>query len=137
MNKVVAITEYQWSTPEYPLCELAVPVSEIAASLGIHLHFWNEDGLGAASGFMCRLSSGLALLVQEFEHAREHLGSKGPTVLVEATDLVALGVTTATNEVLTAFGLAAHQINWLQSDAGIQAARQVLAGPNSGLHRLP
>jgi hypothetical protein len=127
MNTLIAITEHQWSSPEYPLCELSIPVSEIASSLGIPLHFWSEDGLGPASGFMCRLPSGLVLFVQEFEHARERLGSKGPTVLVEATDLVALGVVAATNEVLAAFGLATHQVSWQQSEAGTQAARQALA----------
>lgn len=127
MSTVVAITKYRRSTPEYPLCVLAVPVSEIAASLGIQLHFWNEDGLGPASGFICRLPSGLVLFVQELEHAREHLGAKGPTVLVEANDFVARSVASAANEVLAALGLAANQVSWLQSEAVIQEARQELA----------
>jgi hypothetical protein len=68
---------------------------------------------------MCRLPSGLVVFIEEFEHARERMGTKGPTVVLESADLAARGVAAAVKEVLAAFGLAAQHVTWVQSEAKI------------------
>ncbi|GLS93879.1 hypothetical protein GCM10007918_11710 [Piscinibacter gummiphilus] len=121
MNTPVAVTEHQWSSPELPLLSLSVSASELAQAFGIPLQSWSEDGLGQAHGFACRLPSGFVVLVQELEHAREHLGEKGATVLLEYADLAAREVASAIEEVLAAFGLAAHHVTWIQSEANARS----------------
>lgn len=112
MGKPLAATSHEWLSPETPLCELSVSVAELAAKVGIALHSWEEDGLGAFTGFACHLPSGPFALVQESEHAVKSLGAQGPAVLVEASELALHGVAALVTEVLASFGLQATHVTW-------------------------
>jgi hypothetical protein len=63
-----------------PVCETDMPVSRLAEQVAIHLASWEDDPLGSATGFLCRLPSGLVLLLEKFPHAPEQLAARGPAV---------------------------------------------------------
>ncbi len=108
------------------LCTLSVSVQEIAAALGVPLDQWEEPGLGNANGFSLALPSGMLLLLEELTHAREHLGAKGPTLYVDATDLARQGIQDAIATALAGLGLPAHSLVWSQGEAGLAEARQMI-----------
>ena len=126
MSRSEALLEYRWRSAEFPLCVVNVAAADLSARLGIPLNRWSEDGLGPARGFIRRFPSGLALLVQELEHATSHLGAKGPTIYVEAAELVANGIAHTISEVLIALGLSHESLVWLQTESGLEAARQIV-----------
>ena len=103
-----------------------VPVEVLAERWGIPLAHWEEPGLGHASGFGCKLASGLSVLLEEFSHAREHQEALGPTLLVEASELIEHGIEGMLVSVLSGLGLPRHSVTWLQTESGFQAARQVV-----------
>jgi hypothetical protein len=124
MAIVSCLPEYKWQSGEMPVCTVNVPVSELSRQLGMRLISWEEEGLGTATGFFCRLQSGEVLLLEELAHAREHLGAKGPTVYMEARALSELGVKQAVAIVLAGLGLPASKLGWVQTEAGLQGSSQ-------------
>lgn len=118
--------DHHWQSGDFPLCTVNIPVVELAQRLGIPLAEWEGPGLGSASGFCCKLASGLLLLLEEFSHAREHLGATGPTVYVDASDLVEQGFDDVLTSVLADLGLATHHVTWAQTEAGFREAGRVV-----------
>ncbi len=126
MRTLTPVIEYVWQSDEFPICTVDVPVAEIAARFGIPLLFWEEPGLGSASGFGCRLASGSMILLEEFAHARQHLGAKGPTIYVEAAELVERGIPRTLESIRVGLGLAPENVSWSQTESGLEAARQIV-----------
>jgi hypothetical protein len=129
MNSAAAPIPVSWRSTEFPLCELCVSVTVISQSVGVPLTSWSEDGLGSAVGFACRLPSGLLLQAAEFEHR-----SGQTSVVVDATDLVGLGLEATLAQVLLAFGLSSQHVCWVQNHTGLGAARKILETARSGKH---
>ena len=128
MNNPQQITEYAWRSLDFPLCVIDVPVAELAERWGIALAHWDEPGLGAASGFACSVGgAGLVVLLEEFAHARESLGAPGPTLIVEATELLVHGIEGTLGTVLSHLGLSYSNVTWAQTETGLQFARQIIA----------
>lgn len=138
MSTPAPFTQYAWRSAEFPLCVVDVPVEVLAERWGITLVHWEEPGLGHASGFGCKLVSGLVVLLEEFSHAREHLGVLGPTLYVEANELIEHGIEDTLASVLSGLGLPHHSVTWLQTESGLQAAMQVVeaAGGRVSASRL-
>ena len=125
MSTLTHLTEYAWQSAEFPVCTVDVPVGLLAERFGIPLAHWEEPGLGGASGFGCRLASGLVLFLEELSHAREHLGAKGPTIYVEATELVERGIQSTLASTLAGLDLSPQSVTWSQTETGLQAAREI------------
>lgn len=105
---------------DVPVCMVNVRVAVLAQRLGFTLDAWEEDGLGAATGFMCRLSDGLITCSEELAHLIEHLKAQGPIFYVPVEDLHARGVAATVTAILSAMGLAESNVDWRQSDAFVQ-----------------
>jgi len=125
MNGAAPLPRYVWKSAEFPLCELSISALELATLLGISLETWDEDGLGPALGFTCKLQSGLAILAQELEYVSEKAGAPRTTVLIESCELVELGVERALLDILSAFELSKERVTWFQSEAGLRSAIQL------------
>jgi hypothetical protein len=123
MHPPTLLTEYKFHC-DLPLCTLSVPVAELAKRFGLKLDQWDEPGLGRGIGFGCTLASDLVMFLEEYEHARTHLGSPGPTVHIEASEMVTRGVDKALQEVLVGLGLTRTDVAWSQSQDGLETARQ-------------
>ena len=119
--------DFAWETFEFPLCQLAIRAADLAGQHGLPLSHWEEDGLGEAVGFFCRLPSGADVLVQELMHAIEYLGDKGPAVYVDAARLYHHGPSALIAEVLDAFGLAPDRVHWRQSAEAIEGLKNLLS----------
>ena len=126
MSVVSFPPEYAWQSGELPVCTVSVPVAELSHQLGVPLASWEEAGLGKASGFVYKLASGEVLLLEEFAHAREHLGAAGPTVYTEVSTLVELGIERTVTTVLAGLGISPANLTWVQTEAGLRAAQQVV-----------
>jgi len=123
MRKLTPITDYAWPSDKFAVCTVDVPVAELAERLGLPLVRWEENGLGSATGFSCRLDSGLILFLEEFEHARKHLGARGPTIYVDASELVERGIQGTLAIALDAMGLSTSNVTWLQEEVSLDSAR--------------
>jgi hypothetical protein len=125
MHPPTPLTEYKFHC-DFPICTLSVPVAELAKRFGLKLDQWEEPGLGRGIGFGCTLASGLVLFLEEYEHAYVRLGPPGPTVHIEASELVARGVETTLQDVLAGLGLTRTDVAWSQSQDGLETARQMI-----------
>jgi hypothetical protein len=105
MSNVEYIATHHFPTAECGLASLSMRVDELAARLGFTVHSWRDDGLGPARGFACRLPSGLVFVMVEHLLSIEHSYSRGPLILVDATDLSRLGVEHLLKEILQALNL--------------------------------
>lgn len=132
MSMPALLTEYIWQSPEFPICTVNVPVAELALRLGFPLAEWEEPGLGRATGFGCRLASGLVVMLEELAHARDHLGAAGPALYIEGHDLAAMGVERALADVLAGLGLTPQNVAWVQTEAGFQSAVQAVEAARVG-----
>lgn len=135
MNTLTPLVEYVWQSAEFPVCTIDVPVAVLAERFGIPLAHWEEPGLGSASGFGCRLVSGLVLRLEEFTHARDHLGAKGPTIYVEATELIERGIQSTLASTLAGLDLSPQSVTWSQTESALPAARQVVQAAREMSHR--
>lgn len=99
-----------------PLCTVNVSVAQLAQRFGIAVSRWEEPGLGSASGFVCKLPSGLVLFLEELDHAVKHLGFGGPTISVEATALGEQGIRATLEGALTGLDLLPQNVVWAQTD---------------------
>ena len=81
--------------------------------------------MGEATGFGCRLANGIVVFFEEFAHARENFGS-GPTIYVEASELIENGIDGTLFRVLEGLGLSDKCVTWLQTESGVQAAKLVV-----------
>lgn len=115
MSAVESVLQYVWRSDDIPICTLNVPVVELSERLEIPLCRWEVDGLGDASGFLCKTPSGLVLKLEELAHAREHFGAQGPAVYMEASELVARGIHGALALVLSELDLRPGNVVWAQA----------------------
>jgi len=123
MKKLTPITDYAWQSDKFAVCTVDVPVAELAERLDLPLVQWEEDGLGSATGFSCRLASGLILFLEELEHLRKHHGAKGPTIYVDASELVERGIQGTLSTALDALGLPRTSVTWVQDESSLGTAR--------------
>ncbi|WP_369980094.1 hypothetical protein [Xanthomonas bundabergensis] len=110
---------------EFPLCTIQTSIFELSERLQIPLDSWDEPGMGDAHGFGCRLASGAIVVLVELDHARKHFGS-GPTVYVEASQLIEYGIEVTLNETIASLLLSRESVTWLQTEEGRQAAEEVV-----------
>ena len=98
-------------------------VDDLASRLGFAVEDWEEEGLGPARGAAIALPSGRVFQLQELAHLVEHFGAPGPDVLMDATDVAAIGIPALCSEVLDALRLTPESVVWLQkSEAAAEAA---------------
>ena len=135
MDAPRALAAHTWQSFEFPICTLNVPVAELARRFGFSLVHWDEPGLGSASGFGCKLASGLVVHLEEFAHARQYLGEAGPTVHMEASELVAQGVERSLTHVLAGLGLSPANVAWSQSESGLQSAQELIQTAEAKVRR--
>ena len=118
-----------------PFCVLNLSVEMLSMRLQTKPRFWFEPGMGHASGFSCRLSSGELIALECFEHAPAVQGG-GVTVYVEAGWLISLGIGSALKSLQQHLGLTDSDITWVQTEAGLITARYALehnaSRPTSG-----
>jgi hypothetical protein len=112
---------------EVPVMDLREPVAGIADRLGLIVERWEEDGLGPASGFLVRLSSGRIVLLQEMEHAVKRLGAKGPTVLADAGEVAAVGPAPIASEIVEGLDLSADAVKCIAPSESQQQAADLVA----------
>ena len=126
MDAPAHLAEFFFSSPEFPVCVVNVPVADLAGRLCIPLTQWEEPGLGGATGFGCKMASGLLVRLEELAHARANLGAKGPTVYVQAHELIERGIQGTLAEILVGIALSPENVTWSQSESGVEAARQMV-----------
>jgi hypothetical protein len=127
MNVISQVSEYRFTSPDLPIISLRVRIAEIAERFGLTVETWEEDGLGPACGMFLKFPSGRVMLLRELEHAVEHLGQKGPTVYVGASEVAAVGVEPLVTEVQESLGLKNDAVAWVASNDIRGAAAQILA----------
>ncbi|MBB4125821.1 hypothetical protein GGR77_001092 [Xanthomonas translucens] len=110
---------------EFPLCTIQTSIFELSERLQIPLDSWEEPGMGEAHGFGCRLASGAIVVLVELDHGRNHLGS-GPTIYVEASQLVEHGIEVTLSETIAGLLLSRESVTWLQTEEGRLAAKLVV-----------
>jgi hypothetical protein len=89
---------------------LAVPhgdAEELANRLQITAEHWEEDGLGPAVGFFCRLGSGRVVLVYTL-----HFQPNTLNVSLDSQDLALANPENVLSEILRAFELALDDVEW-------------------------
>jgi hypothetical protein len=126
MTSLAYVAEYVWPSMEIPLCTIDVPIATLAEQHGMPLSRWEESGLGSASGFGCRVPSGLFLFVEELDYARQYLGYKGPAIYVAATELIERGLAETLAIALAGLELSAHNLVWVQTEEGLQFAAELV-----------
>jgi hypothetical protein len=109
--------------PTSPLwiATLRIRVDVLADRFGFKIEEWQEDGLGSARGFVCRLSSGRLVLIYELAHQVNVLGHPGPNVEMDTSDIARDGIDAPLREVLDAFGLTSADVEGKQNDKEAQA----------------
>ena len=111
---------------DFPVAVLAVRVEDLARRLGLELQIWEEEGLGPATGALCRLPSGRLVALCEHAHAVEHLGAPGPDVVVNGADLLASGANALVAEILAAFDLPRSAVAWMMDGEGERFVAEAL-----------
>jgi len=99
------------------IATLNVRVEVIARRHGLTLEAWEEDGLGAASGFGLKLATGRVVLFTELAHEIKHFGARGPVIYADAGVLVADGAEAIVDEVLAAIGLDRGDVGRIATEA--------------------
>jgi hypothetical protein len=127
MNVISQVSEYRFPSPDLAIVTIRVPVAEIAKRFGLTVENWEEDGLGRARGMFIRFPSGRVMLLRELEHAIKDLGEEGPTVYVDAGEVVACGVEPLVGEVLEGLGLPSNAVARIASNDSRDVAAQMLA----------
>jgi hypothetical protein len=67
----------------------------------------------------------MLIFLEQFLYARESFGA-GPTIYVEAAELVDRGVNSILVEAIRGIGLEVNAVTWQQTEDGVQAARQLV-----------
>jgi hypothetical protein len=127
MGKLELLSSYTCPIDVMGLATLSVRVGELAARLGFSVSVWDEDGLGPARGFVCRLPSGRVFGLQELEHEIRYQWAQGPNVLVDAGDLASQGIEPLLGEVLDGLGLCRADVTWLAHPMATEFAAQRVA----------
>jgi hypothetical protein len=121
------LASYTWPTDAFPLATLNVRVDELAAPLGLPVLTWQENGLGAARGFGCRLPSGRVFLLRQLEDSVHHANARGLYVFVDAGEVGDRGIESMLMEVLAGLQLSRSQVSWLTEPAAQQSAAELAA----------
>ena len=127
MNDLQNLTSYTFPTAECGLASLTIRVDDLADRFGFPVLEWQEDGLGPTRGFAFRLSSGRVFVLIEHLLSIKHSYSRGPNVLVDATELAALGVETLLAEFLKATGLSRADVAQVADRSSEMEAEELAA----------
>ena len=125
--KLDVLASYTWPTAPVALGALSVRVDDLAARLGVAVHAWEVDGLGPARGFGGRMPSGAVILLEELELAVRHQGARGPSVYVDASQLVAAGPKPLAEELLSALALCPEELAGVVDEAARWRAAELSA----------
>lgn len=123
---VTPVAGHHFSGGDFPIAVLAVRLEDLARRLGLELRTWEEEGLGAATGALCRLPSGRVVALCEHAHAVEHLGAPGPDVVVDGGDVLASGADALVEEILAAFDLPRSAVAWIMDGEGERFVAEAL-----------
>lgn len=118
------LREYRFPLDDVALCSFRVSLSEIATRLNLPIHPWEEDGLGPARAAGCRLPSGLVVVLEEHDHAIEHLASPGAFAKVDVGEVAARGIDPLVDEILGALSLSRADVDWIQPPEVVEWARE-------------
>lgn len=100
-NSVQQVVDHHWpSGMDEWLAVLRVDAEELANRLHVTAGRWEEDGLGPAVGFFCRLGSGRVVLVYTL-----HFQPNNLNVSMDAQDLALADPENVLSEILRAFEL--------------------------------
>ena len=109
---LVQLSDYRWpSGSGDPIAILAVRLETIARRFGLSSEEWEEEGLGPARGFMCRLASGPVISLVELAH-RAKTAYPGPNLSVDSHELEEVGVARLLEDALEALGLGEADVVW-------------------------
>lgn len=122
-RKPLSLTTYHWPTVLVPACVLRVSFDDLVDRHALAVEHWDEDGLGPARGGAYLLDSELVVAIQDLLHASVHLHVAGPTVEVDAVDLIANGIAGTVRKILDGLRLPDDAIDWMPDEAGLEAAR--------------
>lgn len=120
MKKPQFLSEYTWRSAEFPVGSVNVSAKELSARLNLPLLRWEEDGLGEAHGFGCRLPNALVLKVSELNYPATQ-----SVIYIEACALVERGISSSICEILDGLGLSRENLTWTQTEEGLEAAHQI------------
>lgn len=109
---VVQLFEHRWSTIDWAIARLAVPLQDIAARNGLVAQHWEEDGLGPTTNCGGRLTSGLVIHLVEYAHLVAQFKARGPDLCADATDVARLGIEVVLAEALAALRLNPSDVDW-------------------------
>lgn len=137
MPGVTTVDEHFFPGGEFDVAVLAVRVDDLARGLGLEIRTWNEDGLGAARGVLCRLPSGRVMMVRELVHAVEYLGARGPDVIADGDDILAVGANALVEEILAAFELPRGVVGWMMDGEGERFVAETLVNRRTSRRDLP
>lgn len=126
MEHMTQLYSYSWSTAEFAICRLTIRAHVLADALGLKIDTWQEDGLGDATGFMCRSNSDLAIYAGELLGGITHLGDKGPVIYREAEEVVANGVANALDAILVALSLTIESVDWIQPISACESTQALV-----------
>lgn len=119
--------DLRWPTEDMPLASTRRRASEIAAHVGVELDYWEENGLGAACGFVMITPAGRMVQVRELAHIVEQ-GWGGAGIDVDAADVLDPGVDQLLAEVVDLFGLTDEDLIWRQAEGPdlLESAKQLV-----------
>src|SRR5215831_6467131 len=83
---------------------LGVRLGPLAISHGLAPRRYESPGLGLATGLICRLPTGRAVALDEYDHAIAHLGATGPAIYADGREVALIGPEPILAEVVSAFG---------------------------------
>jgi hypothetical protein len=113
---------HTFPTAEWPLASLCVRIDEIASRFGVRVHTWNDAGLGPARGLACRVRPGHVFVLVEHELSIRYGYSRGPNVLIDASDLGDRRADLLVGELKEALGLSDADLAWVAGRDSEQAA---------------
>jgi hypothetical protein len=107
-NSVQQVFTHHWASGmDEWLAVLHLDAEQLANRLHVTAERWEEEGLGPAIGFSCRLSSGRVVLVYSL-----HAQPNKLNVSMDSQDLVQANPENLLSEILRAFELTREDVVW-------------------------
>lgn len=108
------VWNYRWpGGTDEQIAILSARVDTLARLFGFSPEEWEEDGLGPARGFWCKLQSGHVFSLIEFAQ-RPSKALQGPNLSVDSQAYQLIGGETLLHEVLDALGLTDTDVAWVR-----------------------
>lgn len=111
----------------WPIGGLSVRLDDIAASTGLTIETWEEDGLGTARGGLIKLPSGRIVRLREMVHRVKHYGKRGPDIDADGAEIVSIGIGALCAELLMALNLPETAIDWRMDEVDTKHVAEILA----------